>query len=94
LPICFPVSCGARLREWADWSTLTEGGSVPVILWPDVSVADLLNQLGTALADRYRFERELGRGGMATVRRSSHPIGIWPTCGPKADAKARVEGGR
>jgi serine/threonine-protein kinase len=30
-------------------------------------VADLLNQLGTALADRYRFERELGRGGMATV---------------------------
>jgi serine/threonine-protein kinase len=30
-------------------------------------VADLLNQLSTALADRYRLERELGRGGMATV---------------------------
>ena len=30
-------------------------------------MADLLNQLSTALADRYRLERELGRGGMATV---------------------------
>jgi TolB-like protein/tRNA A-37 threonylcarbamoyl transferase component Bud32 len=30
-------------------------------------VADLLNQLSTALADRYRLDRELGRGGMATV---------------------------
>src|SRR5204862_1857786 len=26
-----------------------------------------LSQLDTALADRYRIERELGRGGMATV---------------------------
>ena len=30
-------------------------------------MTDLANQLSTALADRYRFERELGRGGMATV---------------------------
>ena len=30
-------------------------------------MADLLNQLSIALADRYRVERELGRGGMATV---------------------------
>jgi hypothetical protein len=30
-------------------------------------VADLLNQLSTALADRYRLDRERGRGGMATV---------------------------
>ena len=30
-------------------------------------MADLSNQLSTALADRYRLERELGRGGMATV---------------------------
>jgi eukaryotic-like serine/threonine-protein kinase len=30
-------------------------------------VADLPSQLSAALADRYRFERELGRGGMATV---------------------------
>jgi eukaryotic-like serine/threonine-protein kinase len=32
-----------------------------------VCVADLLTQLSLALADRYRIERELGRGGMATV---------------------------
>jgi eukaryotic-like serine/threonine-protein kinase len=30
-------------------------------------LADLLTQLQTALADRYHLERELGRGGMATV---------------------------
>ena len=28
---------------------------------------DLLERLKTALADRYRIERELGAGGMATV---------------------------
>jgi serine/threonine-protein kinase len=32
-----------------------------------VSVADLLDRLGPALGDRYRVERELGRGGMAIV---------------------------
>ena len=30
-------------------------------------MADLLDRLRTALADRYAIERELGRGGMATV---------------------------
>ncbi len=30
-------------------------------------MADLKNELSTALADRYLMERELGRGGMATV---------------------------
>src|SRR5262245_13811656 len=30
-------------------------------------MADLLERLQRALADRYRIERELGRGGMATV---------------------------
>jgi TolB-like protein/tetratricopeptide (TPR) repeat protein/tRNA A-37 threonylcarbamoyl transferase component Bud32 len=30
-------------------------------------VAELLDRLTTALADRYRIERELGQGGMATV---------------------------
>jgi eukaryotic-like serine/threonine-protein kinase len=30
-------------------------------------VPDVLSQLSAALADRYRVERELGRGGMATV---------------------------
>ena len=34
---------------------------------PRASVPDLLEILQTALADRYRFEREVGRGGMATV---------------------------
>ena len=28
---------------------------------------DALARLSTALADRYRFERELGQGGMATL---------------------------
>jgi serine/threonine protein kinase/Flp pilus assembly protein TadD len=32
-----------------------------------VNVADLLSRLQAALADRYGVERELGRGGMATV---------------------------
>ena len=30
-------------------------------------MTDLSHRLTTALADRYRIERELGRGGMATV---------------------------
>jgi serine/threonine protein kinase/tetratricopeptide (TPR) repeat protein len=34
---------------------------------PLAQVTDLREQLQTGLADRYRIERELGRGGMATV---------------------------
>jgi serine/threonine-protein kinase len=30
-------------------------------------MADILDRLKAALADRYRIERELGSGGMATV---------------------------
>lgn len=30
-------------------------------------MADVLDRLKAALADRYRIERELGSGGMATV---------------------------
>jgi serine/threonine-protein kinase len=30
-------------------------------------VTDLLDRLKAALADRYAIEREIGRGGMATV---------------------------
>jgi eukaryotic-like serine/threonine-protein kinase len=30
-------------------------------------VSDVATRLSTALADRYRVERELGAGGMATV---------------------------
>ncbi len=32
-----------------------------------LEVAELRDQLKSGLADRYRIERELGRGGMATV---------------------------
>ena len=34
---------------------------------PGARVTDPLTSLQAALADRYRIERELGRGGMATV---------------------------
>ncbi|MBA3853629.1 MAG: hypothetical protein C0503_04385 [Gemmatimonas sp.] len=34
---------------------------------PPPSMSDIPSSLATALADRYRLERELGRGGMATV---------------------------
>jgi serine/threonine-protein kinase len=34
---------------------------------PRISVPDLQAELQAALADRYRLERELGKGGMATV---------------------------
>ena len=30
-------------------------------------MTEVLVRLGSALADRYRLERELGQGGMATV---------------------------
>jgi serine/threonine protein kinase len=30
-------------------------------------MTDILGRLSTALVDRYRIERELGQGGMATV---------------------------
>ena len=34
---------------------------------PETTTPDLLSRLQGALADRYRIERELGAGGMATV---------------------------
>ena len=43
-------------------------------------MADLLEQLKAALADRYRIERELGSAGMATRR------------GPDAPQQGRGEG--
>ena len=57
---------------------------------------DLLERLQTALAERYRIERELGRGGMATVylaedlkhgRRVALKV-LRPELGP-ADRRAR-----
>jgi hypothetical protein len=40
---------------------------------------ELLGRLQSALADRYRLDREVGAGGMATV--------IWP--GPRSGARER-----
>jgi hypothetical protein len=40
-------------------------------------VTDSIARLTTALADRYRIERELGQGGMATLPAAkSHPKGL------------------
>jgi hypothetical protein len=45
-------------------------------------VPDLRERPQTGLSDRYRFERELGRGGMATVFLAASRCGaILATCG-------------
>ena len=46
-----------------------------------MAVADVLSQLQAALVDRYTIERELGRGGWATVylaydRRHDRPVAL------------------
>jgi serine/threonine-protein kinase len=41
-------------------------------------VADIASQLGAALGDRYVIERELGRGGMATVYLARDLRRQWP----------------
>jgi hypothetical protein len=38
-------------------------------------MADLLERLRSALSERYAVERELGRGGMATVVQVSGSLG-------------------
>jgi hypothetical protein len=48
---------------------------------------DLLQRLREALVQRHAFERELGRGGMATVYlardlRHDRPVALDPTCDP------------
>jgi hypothetical protein len=48
-------------------------------------MSDAVNRLSAALADRYRIERELGAGGMAThprVQRAAY--GVQRTC-PASD---------
>ena len=55
------------LRELLSaWGGPRRHGSTRVPL-PTVSLTDLSERLQGGLADRYRLERELGRGGMATV---------------------------
>jgi hypothetical protein len=46
-------------------------------------VSHLPEQLQKALADRYRLERELGRGGMATVEEGERGVALQP---PARDA--------
>src|SRR5712691_8498154 len=55
------------------WRNHTSSRTIPAAHDPargptdDVAVSDVPAALGAALADRYRLERELGHGGMATV---------------------------
>ena len=55
--------CGAALPEGAAFC-MSCGGATGAPPPPDTGILD---QLQGPLADRYRIERELGRGGMATV---------------------------
>ena len=58
-------------------------------------MADLREQLQSGLADRYRLERELGRGGMATVylgpRSPARPPGGPQGASSRAGCHARPE---
>ncbi|MDF2760386.1 MAG: protein kinase, partial [Thermomicrobiales bacterium] len=55
-----------RLRELFSTGRLARQGSTRVP-FATASLTDLSEHLQSGLADRYRIERELGRGGMATV---------------------------
>src|SRR3954470_10827120 len=57
-PHCREKKLGARA------STVLAGRSRPPQLWP---MFDLADQLARTIGDRYRIERELGRGGMGVV---------------------------
>src|SRR6266581_172854 len=56
---------GEALRDLALVRAAPYDGAV--IRPPEPRLADLLPRLQAALGDRYTVERELGRGGMATV---------------------------
>jgi hypothetical protein len=63
----------SRPASLAEWQPRVYPGDTPV---GQVSVDETLERLKAALADRYTLEKELGRGGMATV---------YLTRGPKHD---------
>ena len=55
---CWMASYSARVTAWSPGPSWVGGGG---------RVPDILERLRAALADRYRLDRELGQGGMATV---------------------------
>ena len=56
-------------------------------------MADTLDRLKTALADRYAINHELGAGGMATVYLAEDPSSIW-TSSQMASSTSSVASGR
>src|SRR3989442_2829724 len=64
------ASCGPSCDAWDPGRSARPSGERffrPLRWGPDLPVADLLARLRAALVGRYTIERELGRGGMATV---------------------------
>jgi serine/threonine-protein kinase len=59
------TACGADASLRAEVESLLAAGDTEGFL--DTPMPDSYSRLRTSLADRYRLERELGRGGMATV---------------------------
>src|SRR6266571_2290378 len=67
--------CQAEPGRWARSSTLwrVAPNGNPCVREPADPMDELLTRLRAALADRYTIERELGRGGMATVYLAHDP---------------------
>src|SRR5690349_1146232 len=61
-----PRRSGSWPRRSAGWPSAGREGSFDHPP-PEIRMTEQATRLGTALADRYRIERELGAGGMATV---------------------------
>ena len=67
--LCGALRFGAHVDAVSDWwyawrSSQSAGAPFPT---PDTAVTEQADRLNMALAGRYRIERELGQGGMATV---------------------------
>src|SRR5256884_3063320 len=58
---------GAKAREPAIWPLPSPGSIMQASRKQDLMVTDPIPRLQAAVAGRYTIERELGRGGMATV---------------------------